>query len=92
MVHVELTPHLFTFFPELKGRRLEVEAATVAELVRALDEIAPGIALYVCDERGSLRTHVNVFIGENRVNDRQRLTDPVPADGRVFIMQALSGG
>jgi hypothetical protein len=92
MVHVELTPHLFTFFPELKGRRLEVEADTVAGVVRALDEIAPGIALYVCDERGSLRTHVNVFIGENRMNDRQRLTDRVPAGGRVFIMQALSGG
>lgn len=92
MVQVELTPHLFTFFPELKGRRLELEAETVADVVRKLDELAPGIAFYVCDERGSLRTHVNVFIGENRVNDRQRLTDPVPAGSRVFIMQALSGG
>ena len=92
MVQVELTPHLFTFFPDLKGRRLEVEADTIADVVRRLDELAPGIAFYVCDERGSLRTHVNVFIGENRVNDRNGLTDRVPAGSRIYIMQALSGG
>jgi hypothetical protein len=92
MVKVELTPHLFTFFPDLKGRQLVVEAATVAQVVRGLDQLAPGIGFYICDERGSLRTHVNIFVGEDRVNDRQRLTDPVPAGSRVYIMQALSGG
>ena len=92
MVKVELTPHLFTFFPDLKGRQLLVEACTVAELVRKLDELAPGIGFYICDERGSLRRHVNIFVEENRVGDRQGLTDAVPAGSRVYIMQALSGG
>jgi hypothetical protein len=92
MVKVELTPHLFTFFPDLKGRQLLVEAGTVAGVVRKLDELAPGIGFYICDERGSLRTHVNIFVGENRVGDRQRLTDAVPEGSRVYIMQALSGG
>jgi molybdopterin converting factor small subunit len=92
MVKVELTPHLFSFFPDLKGRELVVEAATVAQVVRELDQLAPGLGFYICDERGSLRTHVNIFVGEDRVNDRQRLTDPVPAGSRVYVMQALSGG
>jgi molybdopterin synthase sulfur carrier subunit len=92
MVKVELTPHLFTFFPDLKGRELRVEAQNVAQAVRELDRLAPGIGSYICDERGSLRTHVNIFVGENRVNDRQRLTDPVPSGSCVYIMQALSGG
>jgi molybdopterin synthase sulfur carrier subunit len=92
MVKVELTPHLFTFFPDLKGRELLVEAESVAQVVRELDRLAPGIGSYVCDERGSLRTHVNIFVGENRINDRQRLTDPVPSGSCVYIMQALSGG
>jgi hypothetical protein len=39
-----------------------------------------------------LRTHVNIFIGDERVADRKRLSDPVRAGSRVFIMQALSGG
>jgi molybdopterin synthase sulfur carrier subunit len=92
MIEIELTPHLFAFFPDLKGRRLNVQASTVAEVVQKLDELAPGIGFYICDERGSLRTHVNIFVGENRVGDRQRLTDAVPAGSHVYIMQALSGG
>jgi hypothetical protein len=62
------------------------------DVVRGKDLIAPGFAFYVCDELGSLRTHVNLFIDQERVADRRRLTDRVPAGGRVFIMQALSGG
>jgi sulfur-carrier protein len=92
MVSVELTPHLFTFFPDLKGKRLSVDASDVAQVVRELDKLAPGIGFYICDERGGLRTHVNIFVGEERVNDRRHLTDPVKAGSRVFIMQALSGG
>jgi sulfur-carrier protein len=92
MATVELTKHLFQFFPHLEGKELVVEAATVAEVVRGLEAIAPGIAFYLCDERGRLRQHVNVFIGEEPVTDRRDLSDRVDAGSRVFIMQALSGG
>ncbi len=92
MVTVELTRHLFTFFPQLQGRAIHVEASTVAEVNAAVDALAPGILGYLCDERGRLRTHVNVFINNERVADRGRLRDPVPPDATVFIMQALSGG
>lgn len=92
MPRVELTKHLFTFFPQLTGRELQIEAATVADVVRELDALAPGIAFYLCDERGRLRRHVNIFIGEDAVRDRGRLTDRVAPGARVLIMQALSGG
>lgn len=92
MAKVELTRHLFQFFPHLEGKELVVEAATVADVVRGLDAIAPGIAFYLCDERGRLRPHVNVFIGEEAVIDRRELSDRIEAGSRVTIMQALSGG
>lgn len=92
MAKVELTKHLFTFFPALAGRELVVSGATVADIVREIDALAPGFAFYVCDERGRLRMHVNIFIGDERVVDRQRLTDPVEPGATVHIMQALSGG
>jgi sulfur-carrier protein len=92
MARVELTRHLFTFFPQLEGKELEVEATNVAEVVQEMEKLAPGFAFYVCDERGRLRTHVNVFIGDDRIADRERLTDKVYPDTRVFILQALSGG
>lgn len=92
MAKVELARHLCVLFPQLDGEELQVEAATVAEVVQNLEARAPGFAFYVCDERGRLRTHVNIFVGQDRISDRQRLTDPVDPESRVLIMQALSGG
>ena len=92
MALVELTRHLHDHFPALAEQPIEVEATTVAEVVQALERVAPGIAFYVCDERGHLRTHVNVFIGDERIADRVHLTDRVDESSRVYILQALSGG
>ncbi len=92
MAHVELTRHLFAFFPQLEGRPIHVEATTVAEAIAALDRLAPGIAFYLCDERGRLRLHVNLFVNRDMIRDRRGLSDPLGADDRLFILQALSGG
>lgn len=93
MATVELTRHLYTFFPQLEGKQLRFEdATTVAEVVRALDELQPGLGFYICDERGRLRRHVNIFVNEELIADRGRLSDRVDANTRIMIMQALSGG
>lgn len=92
MAKVELTRHLYAFFPGLEGQELSVRASTVAEVVDEMERIAPGFSFYVCDERGRLRRHVNIFVGEEPVSDRDGLSDAVNDDSRVFILQALSGG
>ena len=92
MVQVQLTRHLFAYFPQLDGQLLEVEATDVAGVVRALEARAPGIGFYLCDERGRLRPHVNVFIGNTLIRDRRNLSDSVTAGDKVSILQALSGG
>ncbi|MFN8374273.1 MAG: MoaD/ThiS family protein [Anaerolineae bacterium] len=90
MVHVKFTSHLYKFFPGLT--ELQIDAHTVAEVVTAIDQQFPGLADYVVDETGALRKHVNIFVGDTMVEDRQRLQDSLKAGDRVFIMQALSGG
>jgi len=92
MAKVELTRHLYAFFPALEGQEITVQASTVAEVVQELERQAPGIAFYICDERGRLRQHVNIFIEDERVADRAKLSDRVGPDSHIFIMQALSGG
>lgn len=92
MVSVTLTAHLYSFFPALQGVALLFEASTVGELVRALETLAPGIGFYICDERGRLRQHVNIFIGNDMIRDRRGLSDPLQPDDKVSILQALSGG
>jgi hypothetical protein len=89
---VELTRHLHAFFPSLGGRAVAVEGSTVAEVVRAMEALAPGFAFYVCDEVGRLRRHVLVYVGSEPVRDRGTLGDPVGPDARVLIVPALSGG
>jgi sulfur carrier protein ThiS len=90
MAHVAFTRHLLRFFPTLAEG--EVPGTTVRELLDELDRRYPGLAAYVVDETGRLRRHVNVFVRDEPVCDRDALTDKVGPADRVFILQALSGG
>jgi molybdopterin converting factor small subunit len=87
---VRFTNHLRRFFSDL--HEVEVPATTVAETVAELERAFPGMRGYITDEQGRLRRHMNVFVGDDQVRDRERLSDPVSPDSVVFIMQALSGG
>lgn len=92
MPAVEMTSHLFRFFPTLEHRTIRVPAGSVADVLRAVDDIAPGFTDYVLDERGALRRHVNLSIDDTLIVDRKTLSDRVPEDATVYIFQALSGG
>ena len=90
MPQVSFTSALKRFFPDLEPQ--EVSAGNVAELLGVLDARFPGLRNYLVDERGRLRKHVNIYIGEDLVEDREALTDAVKDGDRVLIFQALSGG
>ena len=47
---------------------------------------------YVLDDQGALRKHMAIFINGEPVLDRSSLSDPVPEDATVDVLQALSGG
>jgi molybdopterin converting factor small subunit len=66
----------------------ELDGATVAEVLRALERAQPSIAGWVLDERGRIRRHINVF-----VNGEQGREDTAVAPGdRVEVLPAISGG
>ena len=90
MPHVAFTRHLQRFFPDLAEG--EVPGTTVRELIDELERRHPGLASYLTDETGRLRRHVNIFVGEEPIRDRERLGDRLGPDENVFILQALSGG
>ena len=92
MPSVEMTQHLYRFFPQLENRTITVPAGSVAEILNAINEIAPGFTDYVLDEHGALRRHVNLCINDTIVIDRKTLSDHVQDDGTDYIFQALSGG
>ncbi len=90
MPRVVVTRHLHRFFPALAD--CDVPGATVREVVDELDRRHPGLASFLLDDAGRLRRHVNVFVGDEPIRDRKGLTDAVPPDGEVHVLQALSGG
>ena len=90
MAQVTFTPHLTRFFPALAP--CEIEGATVRDVVDELERRHPGFKSYVVDEAGHLRKHVNVFVGDEPIFDRDTLSDRLQPTTRVFIVQALSGG
>lgn len=71
---------------------VEVSGNTVAALLAEIDLRFPGVRDYLVDERGALRKHVNIFIGDALVRDRQSLSDALDGEAQVFVFQALSGG
>ncbi len=92
MPAVEMTSHLYRFFPVLENHKIRVRAGSVADVLREVDAIAPGFSDYILDERGALRRHVNISINNTLVIDRKKLTDYAADDTTVYIFQALSGG
>ena len=75
MPTVKMTRHLYRFFPALENRTIRVPAGSVAEVLRAVNEIAPGFTDYVLDEHGALRRHVHLSINDTIVIDRKTLSD-----------------
>jgi molybdopterin synthase sulfur carrier subunit len=70
----------------------EVSGRTVREVLDAAFASNQRARGYVLDEQGALRRHMIIFVNGEPIGDRVRLSDSVPPDGEVFVMQALSGG
>lgn len=90
MAHIKFTPNLKRFFPDLT--EVEVDAKTVSEVIKQVDNRWRGLADYIVDEQGALRKHVNIFVGDELIHDKKNLSDAVNVDTKIYIMQALSGG
>ena len=90
MPKVNFTYALKRFFPNLES--LNLQANSAKEVVEMVDAQYPGIKDYILDERGQLRQHVNIFIGNELIEDKIQLSDKVEEKDEVLIMQALSGG
>jgi len=75
---------------ELAGgkRELLLDGATVADVLRALEEAHPDVKGWILDEQGNIREHINVFV--NKEYGREGTT--LGPDDRVHILPAISGG
>jgi sulfur-carrier protein len=66
----------------------ELDGASVADLLRALEQSQPALAGWILDERGRIRRHINVFVN----GEQEREDSAVRAGDNVDIIPAISGG
>ncbi len=72
--------------------RLDVRGGTVGDALRALGERHPGVSSRVLDEQGSLRRHVNVFVGDRNIRDTGGLATSLLDGSEISLLAAVSGG
>lgn len=90
MATIKFTTNLKRFYPDLKEEITGLNS--LPEILEELNVKYVGIKDYVLDEQGRLRKHVNIFIGDELIRDKELLSDEVKKDSKIYIMQALSGG
>ena len=71
---------------------VQVEGATVGEVLGNLDAAHPGFRDRLFDDEGALRRFVNVFVADDDVRFLQGLDTPVPDGETVAIIPAVAGG
>jgi hypothetical protein len=69
-----------------------VAGSTVRAAIECLLVEVPLLRGYLLDDHGALRHHIAAFVNGVVVTDKQGLNDPLPPDGELFLVPALSGG
>jgi molybdopterin synthase sulfur carrier subunit len=72
--------------------QVDTDAADLRAGLDAAFAAHPRLRGYVLDDQGHLRDNVVIFIDGLRSRERILLNDPLRADSKVYILQALSGG
>ena len=89
-IEVRFPPHLRRF---MKLPEVHLSSGnTVREVVENLEVEVPGVSDYLMHENGTMRQHVNIFLGDKLISDRISLSDSLENVEHITIMQALSGG
>jgi len=71
---------------------LSLSAPSVRAALEQIERSHPALYRSVCDETGTVRRHVNLFVNTSHVRDREGLdTALIPGDV-ITILPAVSGG
>ena len=72
--------------------KAEVEAGSLSAIMSSLNNQFPGIRERLCNEDGSLRSFVNVYINGEDVRFLEGLNSETKSGDEVSIVPAVAGG
>ncbi len=71
---------------------LSLAASSVRAVLQELERSQPSLYRNICDETGTVRRHLNVFVNADHVRRREGIDTPLAAGDEVTILPAVSGG
>jgi sulfur-carrier protein len=69
-----------------------LSGGNVSEVMHQLVEKYPTLKPHLYNGDGQLRPFVNLFVGENNINDLQGLDTPLENNTRVILIPSIAGG
>lgn len=92
MININVSGFLTDFTSGQHNIELPSSPTTVGEALDELWAMYPGLKDRVLTELGQIRTHVNIFLGDENVRRRDELKTSLPSDAEITILPAVSGG
>jgi molybdopterin converting factor small subunit len=71
---------------------VETAGGNTRQALEALFKLHPGLHDRILDERGEVRQHINIFVGNEAIRFAEGLETAVPSGAEVMIVPAVSGG
>jgi molybdopterin synthase sulfur carrier subunit len=71
---------------------VEVEGATIRDVINSLEQNYPGLKERICDEKNNIRRFVNVFVNDEDIRFLQDAETAVKPGDEVSIVPAIAGG
>ena len=71
---------------------LALSATSLRAVLEELERCHPALHRSICDDTGTVRRHVNLFVNTNHMRDRNGLDTPLAPGDVVTILPAVSGG
>ena len=71
---------------------VDAQGDTIREILDNLEKNYPGLKERVCDEQGSVRRFVNIFVNDEDIRFLQDTATVVKSGDEVSIVPAIAGG
>ena len=72
--------------------QLSISARTVRDALEDLEQSQSTLYRNICDETGTVRRHLNVFVNSDNVRDLDGIDTALTSGDVVTILPAVSGG
>ena len=72
--------------------KIDINAGTIEETVNELTVNFPDLKKHLLDEKGKIRSFINIFVGDSDIRDLQQEKTSVKSDTLISIVPAIAGG